>query len=283
MNMLTMDSEPIIRLGFFVGIFLAVALGELAAPRRRLTTSKSARWLANIGIVVINTAAVRFLFPVAAVGMAVVAAQKHWGFFNNVDVPYWVAVVLSVIILDFVIYLQHVMFHAVPVLWRLHMMHHADLDFDLTTGSRFHPIEIIISMLIKIATVVLIGAPAVSVVIFEVLLNGAAMFNHSNLFVPVGFDRVLRLLVVTPDMHRVHHSVLDFETSSNFGFNLTWWDRLMGTYRAQPKLGHEGMTIGLNQFRDPTKLTLLQMLALPFTGESGNYPASCSGASRRDS
>jgi sterol desaturase/sphingolipid hydroxylase (fatty acid hydroxylase superfamily) len=215
--------------------------------------------------------------------MAVIATQKTWGLFNNVAVPSWVAVVLSVVILDFMIYLQHRLFHAVGFLWRLHMMHHADLDFDLTTGTRFHPIEIVISMLIKMAVVVLIGAPAVSVIIFEVLLNGTAMFNHSNLFVPVGLDRVLRLFVVTPDMHRVHHSVFEFETNSNFGFNLPWWDRFMGTYRDQPELGHEGMTIGLNQFRDPSRLTLPGILALPFTGEPGNYPASCRRSSRDDS
>jgi len=283
MNMLIIENEPIIRLGLFIGIFLAVALGELAAPRRRLTTSKGSRWFANIGIVVINTAFVRFLFPVAAVGMAVIAAQRTWGLFNNVAVPYWVAVVLSVVILDLMIYLQHRLFHAVRFLWRLHMMHHADLDFDVTTGTRFHPIEIVISMLIKIAVVVLIGAPAASVIIFEVLLNGTAMFNHSNLFVPVNVDRVLRLFMVTPDMHRVHHSVFDFETNSNFGFNVPWWDRLMGTYRDQPELGHGGMTIGLNQFRDPIRLTLPHMLALPFTGEPGNYPVTCRGSSHDDS
>ncbi len=186
MNTLIINNEPAIRLGFFMGIFLVVALGELAAPRRRLTTSKASRWFANIGIVAINTAVVRFLFPVAAVGMAVIAAQKTWGLFNIVAVPYWVAVVLSVVILDLMIYLQHRLFHTVKFLWRLHMMHHADLDFDLTTGTRFHPIEIVISMLIKMAVVVLIGAPAVSVIVFEVLLNGTSMFNHSNLFVPAG-------------------------------------------------------------------------------------------------
>jgi sterol desaturase/sphingolipid hydroxylase (fatty acid hydroxylase superfamily) len=283
MNTLIINNEPAIRLGFFLGIFLVVALGELAAPRRPLTTSKVSRWFANLGIVAINTAAVRLLFPIVAVGMAVIAAQKGWGLFNNVAVPSWVAVVLSVVILDFMIYLQHRLFHAIGFLWHLHMMHHADLDFDLTTGTRFHPIEIVISMLIKMAVVVLIGAPAVSVIIFEVLLNGTAMFNHSNLFVPVGLDRVLRLLVVTPDMHRVHHSVFEFETNSNFGFNLPWWDRFMGTYRDQPELGHEGMTIGLNQFRDPSRLTLPGILALPFTGEPGNYPASCRRSSRDDS
>jgi sterol desaturase/sphingolipid hydroxylase (fatty acid hydroxylase superfamily) len=273
--MLIMENEPIIRLGFFVGIFLAVALGELLAPRRNMTTSKASRWFANIGIVVINTALVRLLFPVAAVGMAVIANQKGWGLFNNLAIAQWVAVVLSVVILDFMIYLQHRLFHAVGFLWRLHMMHHADLDFDLTTGTRFHPIEIIISMLIKMTVVAIIGTPAVSVIIFEVLLNGTSMFNHSNLFVPVEVDPLLRLFVVTPDMHRVHHSVFEFETNSNFGFNLPWWDRLMGTYTAQPKLGQVGMTIGLHQFREPSNLTLPRMLTLPFIGEPGNYPHYC--------
>ena len=279
MNMLIIENEPIIRLGCFVGIFLVLALAELAAPRRRLSTSKSARWFANIGIVIINTAVVRLLFPLAAVGVAVIAAQKNWGIFNNISIPYWAAVVLSVLILDFVIYLQHVLFHAIPIFWRLHMMHHADLDFDLTTGSRFHPIEIILSMVIKIAAVALIGAPAVAVIIFEVLLNATSMFNHGNVFIPLGIDRVWRLIMVTPDMHRVHHSVFPFETNSNFGFNFPWWDRLMGTYRDQPRSGHEEMTIGLNQFRDPSKLTLAGILALPFIGALGGYPINRRGAS----
>ncbi len=272
MNTLIIENEPLIRLACFLGMFVALALSELVAPRRPLTTSKSARWFANIGIVIINTAALRLLFPVAAVGVAVIANQKNWGLFNNVAVPYWVAVVLSVVVLDFVIYLQHVMFHAVPIFWRLHMMHHADLDFDFTTGSRFHTIEIVLSMLIKIAAVALIGAPAVGVIIFEVLLNATSMFNHGNIFIPVAVDRVLRLITVTPDMHRVHHSIFPFETNSNFGFNFPWWDRLMGTYRDQPRLGHEGMTIGLNQFRDPSRLTLMHILALPFVGTLGGYP-----------
>lgn len=274
--------EPAIRLVCFLGIFAAVALGELAAPRRVLTTSKAKRWFANIGIVVINTVLVRVVFPVAAVGLALVAAQRGWGLFNNVPIPYWLAVVLSVAFLDFVIYVQHVMFHAIPALWRLHMMHHADLDFDVTTGSRFHPIEILLSMLIKMATVIVIGAPAAAVILFEVLLNATAMFNHGNVFLPLGLDKLLRLLVVTPDMHRVHHSVFPFETNSNFGFNLPWWDRLMGTYRPQPRNGHEGMTIGLNQFRDPSRLTLGHILALPFVGATGNYPINRRGMGASD-
>ena len=184
----------------------------------------------------------------------------------------------SVVFLDFVIYLQHVMFHAVPGLWKLHMMHHADLDFDLTTGARFHPIEIVLSMLLKFGAVIVIGAPALAVIIFEILLNGTAMFNHGNFYLPLGLDRVLRLIVVTPDMHRVHHSIYPNETNSNYGFNLPWWDRLLGTYKPQPTKGHEGMTIGLRQFRDAGRLTLPWMLALPFVGAQGNYAINRRGA-----
>jgi sterol desaturase/sphingolipid hydroxylase (fatty acid hydroxylase superfamily) len=263
--------EAQLRFGFFLGIFAAVALAEILVPRRALTTRKAGRWFANIGIVVLNTIAVRLVFPAAAMGMAILAEQRGWGLLNNIQAPYGFAVIAGALALDFVIYLQHVMFHAVPTLWRLHMMHHADLDFDVTTGTRFHPIEILLSMAIKIAAVVALGPPVIAVLIFEVLLNGTAMFNHGNLKVPVRLDRILRLFVVTPDMHRVHHSVFPFETNSNFGFNMPWWDRLMGTYRSQPRLGHEGMTIGLNQFRDPGRLTLPWMLALPFVGPQGNY------------
>jgi sterol desaturase/sphingolipid hydroxylase (fatty acid hydroxylase superfamily) len=266
-----MQHEAQLRLGCFLGIFAAVALAEIAAPRRALTTSKAGRWCANIGVVVLNTMAVRLVFPVAAMGMATVAEQRGWGLLNQIQVPYGFALVTGALALDFVIYLQHVMFHAVPTLWRLHMMHHADLDIDVTTGTRFHPIEILLSMVIKMAAVVVLGPPVAAVFVFEVFLNGTAMFNHGNVKLPVALDRVLRLFVVTPDMHRVHHSVFPFETNSNFGFNMPWWDRVMGTYRPQPRLGHEGMTIGLNQFRDPARLTLPRMLMLPFGGPLGNY------------
>ena len=272
MNEFVMSHEATIRLGVFLGIFILVAVGEVLAPRRTLSTSKGVRWFSNLGIVSLNTLAVRALFPVAAVGMALLAEERSWGLLNNIEMPYWLAVVVAVVVLDFVIYIQHVMFHAVPLLWRLHMMHHADLDYDVTTGARFHPIEIILSMLIKLAAVSVLGPPALAVLIFEVLLNATAMFNHGNLRIPVSMDRVLRLFVVTPDMHRVHHSVIARETNSNFGFNLPWWDRLCGTYCAQPEQGHEGMTIGLKQFRDPKRLTLPWMLALPFTGKTGDYP-----------
>jgi len=278
MNEFVMNHETAIRLGVFLGVFILVAVGEVLAPRRALSTTKGVRWFGNLGIVFLNTLAVRALFPVAAVGIALLAEERGWGLLNNIEMPYWLAVVVAVVVQDFVIYLQHVMFHAVPLLWRLHMMHHADLDYDVTTGVRFHPIEIILSMLIKLAAVSVLGPPVLAVLIFEVLLNATAMFNHGNLRIPLPMDRALRLFVVTPDMHRVHHSVTARETNSNFGFNLPWWDRLCGTYCAQPAHGHEGMTIGLKQFRDPKRLTLPWMLALPFMGKAGDYPINRRGS-----
>jgi sterol desaturase/sphingolipid hydroxylase (fatty acid hydroxylase superfamily) len=221
---------------------------------------------------VVDTLLVRILFPTTAVGLALVGEARGFGLFNAVALPVWVSVVGSVIILDLAIYLQHVLFHAVPALWRLHRMHHADLEFDVSTGLRFHPIEIALSMLIKFAVIAALGAPAVAVLIFEVLLNATSMFNHGNVRLPLGFDRILRWLVVTPDMHRVHHSILSGETNSNFGFNLPWWDRLFGTYRAQPAAGHEAMTIGIEQFREPRELRLDRMLLQPFQHDTGPYP-----------
>jgi sterol desaturase/sphingolipid hydroxylase (fatty acid hydroxylase superfamily) len=266
------SNEVTIRLGFFFGVLVLIALWEVLAPRRDLTTSKTVRWLSNLAIVFIDTAVVRLVFPIMAVGMANLGQQHGWGLLNNFDVPYWLAVVVGVVVLDLAIYLQHLMFHAVPAFWRLHLMHHADLDFDVTTGLRFHPIEILLSMGIKVTVVVALGPPALAVLIFEVLLNATAMFNHGNIRISLGLDRWLRFLVVTPDMHRVHHSVLPSEGNNNFGFNLPWWDRLLGTYRDQPAAGHEGMTIGLSQFRDAKCLTLLWMLALPFIGKLGKHP-----------
>ncbi|MCL7942250.1 sterol desaturase family protein [Halomonas sp. ATCH28] len=213
---------------------------------------------------VIDTLAARLFFPLAAVGAALVAAEQGWGLFNLVSVPKGLAVVVSVVMLDVAIYFQHRLFHAVPWLWRLHRMHHADLEFDVTTGLRFHPLEILISMGIKLAVVTLLGTPALAVLIFEVLLNATSMFNHGNVRLPARVDRWLRLAVVTPDMHRVHHSIVRQETDSNFGFNLPWWDRLFGTYRDQPAAGHLGMTIGIEAFREAHDLRLDRMLLQPF-------------------
>jgi sterol desaturase/sphingolipid hydroxylase (fatty acid hydroxylase superfamily) len=241
--------------------------------------SRWRRWPSNFGIVVLNTVVVKLLFVATAVGMAEYAREHGWGLFNAVEVPAALAVIATVVALDLIIYLQHVMVHAVPALWRLHRMHHADLDFDVTTGARFHPIEIVLSMVIKLAAVVVLGAPPVAVVIFEVILNATAMFNHGNLRLPEAVDRVLRLFVVTPDMHRVHHSAIPAETNSNFGFNLPWWDRLLGTYRAQPAAGHEDMIIGIEQFREPGDLRLDRMLIQPFRGSPGDYPINRAGRS----
>lgn len=266
-----MSNEILVRVGFFLGILTIVAIWELVAPRRALTTSKPVRWRDNLAIVFIDSVIVRLLIPITLVAVALLLQERNWGVLNFLNIPYWATIMIGVIVLDLAIYLQHVMFHAVPVLWRLHMMHHADLDFDLTTGLRFHPIEILLSMGIKLAVIAVFGQMALAVIIFEVLLNAAAMFNHGNIYIPEKIDRVLRLFVVTPDMHRVHHSVVIRETNSNFGFNLPWWDRLLGTYRFQPAAGHEGMTIGLSQFRDAKRLTLWWMLVLPFIGKTGNY------------
>lgn len=264
--------EPAIRLGFFLGVFALIALWEVAAPRRALTISKALRWASNLGLVVLNTVALRLLFPLAAVGVAAFCAENGWGLLNHFEAPFWVAVPLAVIAMDFVIWLQHVMVHAVPALWRLHRVHHADLDYDVTTGARFHPLEIVLSMLIKFATIVVLGPPVLAVVIFEVLLNATSMFNHGNIRLPLALDRVLRWFVVTPDMHRVHHSIEDDETNSNFGFNLPWWDRLFGTYRDQPRAGHLGMTIGIRDYTDPREVDRLDgMLLLPFRGEIKDY------------
>lgn len=267
-----LQNETAIRLTAFFGVLALVAGAEFIFPRRRLTVSKLRRWASNLGIVFLNSALVRVLLPITAAGFAVLAASRGWGLFNNFPVPVWFAVLASIVILDFAIYLQHVMFHAVPVLWRLHRMHHADLDFDVTTGARFHPIEILLSMLIKFAVIAVIGAPAAAVIIFEVLLNATSMFNHGNLRLPGALDRVLRLFIVTPDMHRVHHSIEDHETNSNFGFNLPLWDRLFGTYKDQPDAGHEAMTIGIRDYRAPRIATDLPgMLILPFLGRITGY------------
>jgi sterol desaturase/sphingolipid hydroxylase (fatty acid hydroxylase superfamily) len=264
--------EAFIRLSFFFGVLVLMAFWEIVSPKRHLTVSKTMRWSNNLGLVFLNSIVLRLLFPAAAVGVAIFARDNNWGLLNYYRLPSIVALVLSVVSLDFIIYLQHVMVHAVPVLWRVHRVHHADLDYDVTTGSRFHPIEIILSMLIKFAAIVVLGPPVVAVVIFEVILNAMAMFNHGNVRLPSGLDHVLRLLVVTPDMHRVHHSVEDNEANSNFGFNLSLWDRLFGTYIAQPRGGHESMTIGINGYRDSKQVDRLPgMLALPFNGKVTGY------------
>jgi len=263
--------ESIIRLTVFAGLFAALALWEWRLPRRVLTVIKLRRWIANAGVVIIYTVLLRLLFPAAAVGAAFFAQQHGWGVFHYLNWPYVVEFLLATLVLDLAIYLQHVMVHAVPLFWRFHRMHHADLDFDVTTGARFHPVEILFSMCLKFAVIFMLGPPLLAVVFFELLLSSTALFNHSNISLPDKVDRWLRLFVVTPDMHRVHHSVHSDETNSNFGFNIPWWDRLFGTYRAQPRDGHVDMTIGLPAFRSQAEsASLMGMLLLPFRPVQSN-------------
>ena len=261
--------EPAIRAGVFVGLLLAMMGWEVLAPKRPLRQGRALRWSGNLGAVVAGSLLIRVVFHFAvtvggATAVAGFAAGKGIGLFNVLAVPFPLAVVLSVLILDLVIYAQHVAFHHVPLFWRLHRMHHADLDIDATTGVRFHPFEFVISLAIKMAVILGVGAPALAVLIFEVLLNATSIFNHANVRMPAVLDRVLRRVLVTPDMHRVHHSIHAREHNSNFGFNLPWWDRLFGTYRAQPEEGHQGMTIGLSIFRDAKELRLDRMMLQPF-------------------
>ncbi len=241
-----------------------MAMWQWLSPRRKLSMNRPWRWGSNVTLVVLNGVLVRLIVPVTAVGFAMVAQSHGWGLLNLVDWPLWLEGVIAILLLDLAIYVQHVVFHVVPWLWRLHMVHHADMDFDVTTGVRFHTLEILISALVKLAVVIALGPAPVAVVIFEVLLNATSMFNHSNIWIPPRIDRVLRWVVVTPDLHRVHHSVIRGETDSNFGFNLPWWDYLFRTYVAQPRDGHENMTIGIPDYRKE-KITqrLWGILTLP--------------------
>lgn len=259
-----LNHEPRLRLAAFAGLLALFAFVEALRPRRRRNHARWRRWPVNLGIVLIDSLVLRIAFPLLAVGVAAWAETRNLGLLALFDLPAWLAIALSLLVLDCAIYWQHRLFHEVPLFWRMHRMHHCDQDIDVTTALRFHPLEIVLSMLIKMAIVVALGAPPAAVVLFEVVLNGTAMFNHANARLPAGLDRLLRLVVVTPDMHRVHHSVRGEETDSNYGFNLPWWDRLFGSYRDQPADGHDGMTIGLSAYRDDAPTRLGWLLALPF-------------------
>lgn len=259
-----LTSEPVIRIACFAGVLIVMAVFEIVAPRRELVLAKHKRWFTNLGIVVVDTVALRVLFPVLAVGIAEIAAARGWGLLAWTDLPVWLEIVIAVVLLDLAIYGQHVASHKVPILWRVHKVHHADRDIDVTTGLRFHPIEICLSMLYKFVVIIALGAPALAVFIFEVLLNGTAMFNHSNVKLPGALDRIVRTVIVTPDMHRVHHSIIQREHDTNYGFNLSVWDRLFRTYTDQPKFGHDGMTIGLAPYQTEKPARLDWALALPF-------------------
>ena len=259
-----MEFDISIRLFAFLSVFGLMAAWETIAPRRQQSTLRVKRWIANLSVAVLNTVVIRIVLASGAVGVAMVAAEQGWGIFNMLHWPVWIEVMLAVILFDLLIYVQHVAFHAVPILWKVHMVHHADPDYDVTTAVRFHPVEAILSMVLKVAGVVIIGASPTAVLAFEVILNGMAMFNHANVRIFPSVDGVLRWMMVTPDMHRTHHSIVPRETNSNFGFNLPWWDRWFGTYLENPSQGHERMTLGLRQFRSPAFLKLSNILKLPF-------------------
>ncbi len=252
------------RVGFFVGILLIMAALEHLLPRRDRLISRTVRWINNLGLVVLNSLLMRLIIPVPLIWFADYATNNQWGILNILEIPYWISFVIALVIMDMTIYFQHRLFHIVPIFWRLHRLHHADMDYDVTTGLRFHPIEILLSMGIKFALVAILGAPGLAVLVFEIGLNGMAIFNHANVRLAKPLDRFLRLFVITPDVHRVHHSHTPREFNSNFGFNLSIWDRVFGTYRAQPEEGHQGMTIGLKQFRNPKEQQLHHMLSQPF-------------------
>ena len=267
-----LGSEAGVRLICFAVVLTLMAVWESLAPRRAIQIGRQIHWTNNIGLALLNTLALRLIVPIGAIGFAIFVESNNWGLFNLWPVPNWLSILICVIFLDLVVYGQHVLFHAIPLLWRLHMVHHADMEFDVTTGLRFHTIEIILSMGFKCAAIIVLGAPFLSVLIFEVLLNATSMFNHSNVWMPAAVDRTLRWFLVTPDMHRIHHSTVPTETNSNFGFNVPWWDRLLGTYCHEPIHGQSEMMIGLEQFRDPRRLTLIGIILLPFLGTPGRYP-----------
>ncbi|MHB8056423.1 MAG: sterol desaturase family protein [Desulfuromonadaceae bacterium] len=271
MTLLQINPETL-RLTAFLSLFALLALCETVWPRRPLTVPKPRRWFANLAIIALNSLLIRLAFPLAPFGLAVIAQANGWGLFNRLGISGWQELLVSLLLLDLLIYFQHRLFHRTPLFWRLHRMHHTDLDLDVSSGIRFHPLEIALSLLIKTAAVLLLGVAPLSVLLFEILLNATSMFSHTNMRIPLGIDRWLRLFVVTPDMHRVHHSVIPRETDSNFGFNLPWWDRLFGTYRAQPREGHDLMTIGLKEFRELDKLGLRDLLLLPFIARPARKP-----------
>lgn len=264
MNNLIADSESSIRLAIFLGMFLVLAVAEVLFPRRKPAYSKPKRWLSNLTISALNTLVVRIGFPIAGVAAALLAQDRQWGLMNQLPVAPWLNILVFLLLFDLAIYWQHRLFHVVPWLWRFHRVHHTDVDYDLTTGSRFHPCSILISAAIKIALVIVMGASAAAILIAEVVLNVTAMFNHSNLKLPQSVDHKLRKILVTPDMHRIHHSTDSIEHNANFGFNFPWWDRIFGSYLDQPKMSHEDMDIGITGFQDRKSIGIFPLLIQPF-------------------
>jgi len=266
-----MHNEPFIRLGIFLGLLIVMSTLEIFSPRRPLSEGRLRHWAINLSLTALNTLVLRLVLGAAAYETARVADAESWGALAFVDWPNWLEFLIAILVLDFALYVQHVMAHALPILWRLHRVHHSDVNLDATSGSRFHPVEILFSMLYKVAVVLALGPSALAVIVFEIVLNGSAVFHHANVRIPLALDRVLRLAIITPDLHRVHHSVIVGETNSNFGFSVPWWDRLCGTYCPQPRDGHDGMSVGIAEYRDPGELSLLRLLKLPFESNIGSY------------
>ncbi|MBP7737323.1 MAG: sterol desaturase family protein [Spirochaetes bacterium] len=275
-------SEAAVRMTVWIIIFAVMAVWEIAAPRRTLAAAKANRWFSNLVIAFINVVLVRIIFPVVPVALAALAGAKGWGLLNRFEAPAWIEFIIAIALLDLATYLLHVVYHVLPPLWRLHLVHHADLDTDVTTGLRYHPVEIVLSLLVRLSVVSVIGPDPAAVAVYEIVLGGMVMFDHGNVRIPAGIDAVLRHIAVTPDMHRVHHSAAVAETNSNFGFVLSWWDRLLGTYRVEPAAGHEAMTIGLGRYRDAAGLSLPKLIILPVTADTGGYDINRRGPEEAD-
>lgn len=271
MQELFFENESYIRLGAFLGIFALLTIWEISTPKRELLELRRFRWFSNIGLIVISSVLIRFILPTAAVGVALHVEQDNLGFLNHYDLPFLLQFVLAFVLMDLAIYFQHVMFHALPLFWRFHRVHHSDLDCDITTGLRFHPFEIVISIVFKFLVIISVGVPVIAVVIFEIILNAASMFTHSNIKIPATFESIVRWFIVTPDMHRIHHSIKENETNSNFGFFISLWDRMLGTYTSEPEYGHANMQIGLKNFREPKWQNLRWLIYLPFVTDVNDY------------
>jgi len=263
--------ESYIRLSSFIGLYALLTIWEISSPKRKLEHARRLRWVSNFGLIIISSILVRFIFPTAAVGIALLVEKNQWGLLYYFDLSVAMHFMIAFVLMDLSLYFQHVMFHALPLFWRFHRVHHTDLDFDITTGLRFHPFEMVISILIKFMTITALGVPVLAVVIFEIILNAASMFSHSNIKIARSIERVTRWFIVTPDMHRIHHSVSENETNSNFGFFISVWDRLFGTYTKEPKKGHTGMQIGLHNFREPKWQDLRWLIYLPFVSKIKDY------------
>ena len=264
MNGIDFTSEPVIRLSVFILLLAFLALLENISPRRKPRYSKGSRWISNFGISTLNSTTVALILPIVGAGAALLADERNWGLFNRLDTPALFSIPLYIIAFDLTIYVQHRLFHKFKPLWRLHRIHHTDLDYDVSTGVRFHPLSIFISAGIKLGLILALGPPAIAVIVSEIVLNATSMFNHSNIKLPHRLDAALRYLIVTPDMHRIHHSVIAQEHNRNFGFNFPWWDKIFNTYKDQPSKGQDAIDIGISGYEEDVSIGILPLLIQPF-------------------